>query len=74
MTIKSRIDRLAKAQKMNREAEVICVRRSGEKESMKWLDAISAAIKRDPSINHFEDAPGFKLCSELPNAILGVTT
>lgn len=74
MTIKSRIDRLAKAQKMNREAEVICVRRSGEKESMKWLDAISAAIKRDPSINHFEDTPGFKLCSELPNAILGVTT
>ena len=71
MTSKSRIDRLAKAQKMNREAEVICVKRSGERESMKWLDAISAAIKRDSSINHFEDAPGFKLCSELPNAIIG---
>ena len=72
--VKARLRRLADARKVNREAEVICVRRSGERESMKWLGAVSAAIRRDPSIDHFEDAPGFKLCSELPNAILGVTT
>lgn len=72
--VKARLQRLVDARKVSREPEVICVRRSGERESMKWLDAISAAIRRDPSIDHFEDAPGFKLCSEMPNAILGVTT
>lgn len=68
--IKTRLQRLTDARKMSREPEVICVRRSGKRESMRWLDA----IRRDPSIDRFEDAPGFKLCSELPNAILGVTT
>lgn len=68
--IKTRLQRLTDARKMSKESEIICARRSGEKESIRWLDA----IRRDPSIDHFEDAPGFKLCSELPNAILGVTT
>ena len=69
-SIKTRLQRLTDARKMSREPEIICVRRSGERESMRWLDA----IRRDSSIDHFEDALGFKLCSELPNAILGVTT
>ena len=69
--VKARLRRLADARKVSREPEVICVKRSGERESMRWLDAISAAIKRDSSVDHFEDAPDFKLCSELPNAIIG---
>lgn len=41
---------------------------------MKWFDAISAAIRKDTGIDHFEDTEDFKLCSELPNAILGVSS
>lgn len=43
--IKTRLQRLTTAKRMNREAEVICVRRSGKREIMKWFDAISAAIE-----------------------------
>lgn len=70
--IKARLQRLTDAQKMNREAQVICVRRSGKKDVMNWLDAIGAAIRQDPSIDHFEDAAGFTMCADLPNVILGV--
>ena len=72
--IKTRLQRLTTAKRMNREAEVICVKRSGKREIMKWFDATSAAIERDISVDHFEDTEDFKRCSELPNAILGVSS
>lgn len=72
--IKTRLQRLTTAKRMNREAEVICVRRSGKREIMKWFDAISAAIRKDTGIDHFEDTEDFKRCSESPNAILGVSS
>lgn len=58
--IKPRLQRLTTAKRMNRETEAICVRRSGKREIMKWFDAISAAIERDISVDHFEDTEDFK--------------
>ena len=68
--IKTRIDSLWDTSRATRPPSVVCVNKSGERTRIRWFDALRAAIQQDETIDHFEDSPEFKGCSNFPNVLM----
>lgn len=68
--IKTRIDSLWDTYRATRPPSVVCVNKSGERTRIRWFDALRAAIQQDETIDHFEDSPEFKGCSNFPNVLM----